>query len=244
MKLHYCRFKFNLITFLLQDQVGKSHQQALVSVITEAAQSQLQTKVTESPQFPTSSSELSPTSVTQPISSGLTNKKLSLLANTNSACMPEVERQNSSNRKSILSTDGYNWRKYGQKQVKIPQGSRSYYRCTYSECHAKKIEFIDNSNRMIEIISKGDHNHDPPRRINCTRESKLAVPVATNSTAHPMRMLNDSDPSTSSREAIQETPVIPETKRQNSIGSNGTSEVDIKEEHVDEPEPKRRQVVF
>lgn len=93
---------------------------------------------------------------------------------------------------------------------------------------------------MIEIISKGDHNHDPPRRINCTRESKLAVPVSTNSTAHPMRMLNDSDPSTSSRETVQETPVIPETKQQNCIGSNGTSEVDIKEEHVDEPEPKRR----
>ncbi|KAE9462590.1 hypothetical protein C3L33_05506, partial [Rhododendron williamsianum] len=229
------------------DQVGKSHQQALVSVITEAAQSQLQNEVTESPQCPTSSSELSPTSVTQSISSGPTNKKLSLVANTNSACMPEVVRQNSSNRKSILSTDGYNWRKYGQKQVKIPQGSRSYYRCTYSECHAKKIEFSDNSNRMIEIICKGEHNHDPPRRINCTRESRLALPAAPNSpssTGHPVRVLNDSDPSTSSREVIQETPVLPETKRQNSIGSNGTADVDIKEEHVDEPEPKRRQVAF
>ncbi|XP_057508880.1 probable WRKY transcription factor 32 [Actinidia eriantha] len=233
-----------------KDQVGISHQQALASVMTEAAQAQLQNQVL-SPGYPTSS-ELSPTSVTQSISSGpsptLLDQKLSPVVSTNTACISKVEQQNSSNQKSISvmpvvktpSTDGYNWRKYGQKQVKSPQGSRSYYRCTYSDCHAKKIEFCDHSNHVIDVISKGQHNHDPPRRINCTRECSLALPDVRDSTAHQVRMLSDSDPSTSSRELIQETPVLRETKRHNSSGSDGTAEIGIKEEHVDEPEPKRR----
>ncbi|XP_057514262.1 probable WRKY transcription factor 32 [Actinidia eriantha] len=233
-----------------KDQVGKSHQQALASVMTEAAQAQLQNQV-QSPGYPTSS-ELSPTSVTQSISSGpspmLLDQKLSPLASTNTAFISKVEQQNSSNRKNISvmpvvkipSTDGYNWRKYGQKQVKSPQGSRSYYRCTYSNCHAKKIECCDHSNHVIDVISKGQHNHDLPRRINCTRESRLALPAVPDTTARSVRMRNDSDPSTSSRELIQETPVLPETKKQNSSGSDGTAEIGIKEEHVHEPESKRR----
>ncbi|CAL5328191.1 unnamed protein product [Camellia sinensis] len=240
-----------LVSTEFKDQIGVSQQQALVSVTTEAAQTKSHNQL-QSPGCLTSSPELSPTSVTQSISSAPSpthlDKKLSPVVNTNSARMPHVEKHDSANPKPISSvrvvktpsTDGYNWRKYGQKQVRSPQGSRSYYKCTFCDCLAKKIEFCDHSNRVIEIISKGQHNHDPTWGINCTRESRLALPAAPNSTAHPVRMLNDSDPSTSSRELIQETPVLPETKHQDSIGSDGSTEIDIKEEHVDEPEPKRR----
>ncbi|GMP35817.1 hypothetical protein CsSME_00008128 [Camellia sinensis var. sinensis] len=240
-----------LVSTEFKDQIGVSQQQALVSVTTEAAQTKSHNQL-QSPGCLTSSPELSPTSVTQSISSAPSpthlDKKLSPVVNTNSARMPHLEKHDSANPKPISSvrvvktpsTDGYNWRKYGQKQVRSPQGSRSYYKCTFCDCLAKKIECCDHSNRVIEIISKGQHNHDPPWRINCTRESRLALPAAPNSTAHPVRMLNDSDPSTSSRELIQETPVLPETKQQDSIGSDGSTEIDIKEEHVDEPEPKRR----
>ncbi|XAR65566.1 hypothetical protein NMG60_11009726 [Bertholletia excelsa] len=138
------------------------------------------------------------------------------------------------------STDGFNWRKYGQKQVKSPQGSRSYYKCTYSECHAKKIECSDLSNRVIEIISKGEHNHDPPRRINCTKENQLALCSAPATTAQPETRLTDLDSSASSKELVREKSAVPETKGQNSSASAVTAEVDIKEEHIDEPEPKRR----
>ncbi|KFK29678.1 hypothetical protein AALP_AA7G164400 [Arabis alpina] len=60
--------------------------------------------------------------------------------------------------------DGYNWRKYGQKQVKSPKGSRSYYRCTYFECCAKKIECSNDSGNVIEIVNKGSHIHEPLRK--------------------------------------------------------------------------------
>ncbi|KAF7816179.1 WRKY transcription factor WRKY24-like [Senna tora] len=33
---------------------------------------------------------------------------------------------------------GYNWRKYGQKQVKGNENPRSYYKCTYQSCPTKK----------------------------------------------------------------------------------------------------------
>ncbi|KAF5946930.1 hypothetical protein HYC85_017158 [Camellia sinensis] len=236
-----------------KDQVGVSHQQA-VSVTTQAAQVQSQNQL-QSHGCPTSSPELSPNSATQSLSSAasptLIDQKLSPVTNASSACMAEVEPQNSSDRKTLSavrvartpSIDGFNWRKYGQKQVKSPQGSRSYYKCTYSDCYAKKIECCDHSNLVIEIISKGQHNHDPPRRINCTRESRPVLSSEPNTTAHPVRKLNDSDPSTSSRELIQETQALPEAKKQNSSDSDGTAEIDIKEEHVDEPEPKRRQAV-
>ncbi|CAN1328391.1 Probable WRKY transcription factor 32 [Linum perenne] len=72
--------------------------------------------------------------------------------------------------------DGYNWRKYGQKQVKSPNGSRSYYRCTYSDCCAKKIECSDHSGHVIEIVKKGLHSHDLPQKSNSKRESRVATP--------------------------------------------------------------------
>uniref|UniRef100_A0A5B6YUM3 Putative WRKY transcription factor 32 isoform X2 n=1 Tax=Davidia involucrata TaxID=16924 RepID=A0A5B6YUM3_DAVIN len=234
-----------------KDQVGVSSQKALVTVAAHAAQSQRHNQL-QSPGCPTSSSKLSPISVTQCISSGpsptLLEQRPSPVANGNGVCMREVDQQNSSDPKTISSvpvvkipsSDGYNWRKYGQKQVKSPQGSRSYYRCTYSDCYAKKIECSDHSNHVIEIICKGRHNHDPPRKINCTRESRLALSAAPIITPHPVRMHNDSDPSTSSKEPTQETPTLPETKQKNSSDSDGNTEIDVKEEHVDEPEPKRR----
>ncbi|KAL4568523.1 hypothetical protein LXL04_024137 [Taraxacum kok-saghyz] len=58
--------------------------------------------------------------------------------------------------------DGYNWRKYGQKQVKASELPRSYYRCKQINCKVtKKIgHFLDGS--TSEIIYSGRHNHEPP----------------------------------------------------------------------------------
>lgn len=204
---------------------------------------------------PTSSLELSPTSVTQSIQSASSSTKLeqrpSPCQMINSGHIPEGNRQNSSDLKTISavstvktpSSDGYNWRKYGQKQVKSPKGSRSYYKCTYSDCYAKKIECCDDSGQVIEIIYKGRHNHDPPRKINCMKEIRLSSvgPVAGNTTTpDPVRVLNDSDPSTASKEPIQGKPLLPDSKRPNPDGSDGNAEIKVKEEHIDEAEPKKR----
>ncbi|CAL5201125.1 unnamed protein product [Lathyrus oleraceus] len=60
------------------------------------------------------------------------------------------------------SEDGYNWRKYGQKQVKGSEFPRSYYKCTHSNCPVKKKVERSHEGHITEIIYKGAHNHPKP----------------------------------------------------------------------------------
>lgn len=55
--------------------------------------------------------------------------------------------------------DGYNWRKYGQKQVKGSEYPRSYYKCTHQNCPVKKKVERAMDGQITEIIYKGQHNH-------------------------------------------------------------------------------------
>ncbi|KAK3013351.1 hypothetical protein RJ639_008344 [Escallonia herrerae] len=67
---------------------------------------------------------------------------------------------------SAPSEDGYNWRKYGQKQVKGSEYPRSYYKCTHPNCPVKKKVERSHEGHITEIIYKGAHNHPrpPPNR--------------------------------------------------------------------------------
>nr|GFD57134.1 probable WRKY transcription factor 3 [Tanacetum cinerariifolium] len=58
--------------------------------------------------------------------------------------------------------DGYNWRKYGQKQVKASEHPRSYYKCTHPNCTVKKKVGQALDGHISDIVYKGKHNHDPP----------------------------------------------------------------------------------
>ncbi|TKY49880.1 WRKY transcription factor 2 [Spatholobus suberectus] len=60
------------------------------------------------------------------------------------------------------SDDGYNWRKYGQKQVKGSEYPRSYYKCTHPNCQVKKKVERSHEGHITEIIYKGAHNHPKP----------------------------------------------------------------------------------
>ncbi|XP_039038340.1 probable WRKY transcription factor 2 [Hibiscus syriacus] len=66
----------------------------------------------------------------------------------------------------VPSEDGYNWRKYGQKQVKGSEYPRSYYKCTHPTCQVKKKVERSHEGHITEIIYKGAHNHlkPPPNR--------------------------------------------------------------------------------
>lgn len=66
------------------------------------------------------------------------------------------------NNNSGTSEDGYNWRKYGQKQVKGSEYPRSYYKCTHSNCPVKKKVERSHEGHVTEIIYKGAHNHPKP----------------------------------------------------------------------------------
>ena len=148
------------------------------------------------------------------------------------------------------STDGYNWRKYGQKQVKSPTGSRSYYRCTHSECCAKKIECSDHSGHVVEVVYKSQHSHDPPRKTNYGRESKFASSKQPNVEnivlEKPIRASNDLNPcpssNPSSKQPPEEVPCSADGKGQNSSDQRDSGRDDLKDEHIIETESKKRQV--
>ncbi|VFQ94823.1 unnamed protein product [Cuscuta campestris] len=62
-----------------------------------------------------------------------------------------------------LSNDGYNWRKYGQKQVKGSEYPRSYYKCTHPKCPVKKkVERLLVDDEIAEIVYNGEHIHPKP----------------------------------------------------------------------------------
>ncbi|KAL3629608.1 WRKY transcription factor [Castilleja foliolosa] len=204
--------------------------------------------------------EVLPMSVTQSLSSPYKLKqKLCPVKNVNGINPTELNKQNSSDSKPlsikpILKTpDGYNWRKYGQKQVKSPEGSRSYYRCTFSDCYAKKIECSDRSNCLIETVYRSPHTHDPPQKVNCTKESIPVLPVTPVSGINDTNQvsgINDTNQSTaSSNDPVQANipkqlllgyDEVPETKKQESSDSDETTEINMKE-YVDGAEFKKRQ---
>ncbi|KAJ1699070.1 hypothetical protein LUZ63_007582 [Rhynchospora breviuscula] len=70
--------------------------------------------------------------------------------------------QSSNNSNHKKSDDGYNWRKYGQKQVKASENPRSYYKCTYPNCPTKKKVERSPDGQITEIVYKGNHNHPKP----------------------------------------------------------------------------------
>ncbi|WVZ68208.1 hypothetical protein U9M48_017171 [Paspalum notatum var. saurae] len=66
-------------------------------------------------------------------------------------------------------SDGYKWRKYGQKSIKNNPHPRSYYKCTSSRCGAKKhVEKSTEDPEMLIVTYEGRHLHGPqpvfPRR--------------------------------------------------------------------------------
>ncbi|XP_028091906.1 WRKY transcription factor 44-like isoform X2 [Camellia sinensis] len=63
------------------------------------------------------------------------------------------------------SYDGYNWRKYGQKQVKGSEYPRSYYKCTHPNCQVKKKVERSLDGQIAEIVYKGEHNHSKPQPL-------------------------------------------------------------------------------
>ncbi|KAK7315582.1 hypothetical protein VNO77_34139 [Canavalia gladiata] len=93
----------------------------------------------------------------------------------------EGEKRNYPPQSETLSRrldDGYNWRKYGQKQVKGSDNPRSYYKCTYPNCPTKKKVERSLDGQIIEIVYKGTHNHPKPQSIrrNSSSSSSLVIP--------------------------------------------------------------------
>ena len=79
--------------------------------------------------------------------------------------------------KHRTSDDGYNWRKYGKKQVKKSENPTNYYKCTHHNCPTKKILQKSLDGQATELIYKGNHNHPKPQ---FTRKSSSSSITASN----------------------------------------------------------------
>ncbi|XP_024529762.1 probable WRKY transcription factor 4 [Selaginella moellendorffii] len=80
---------------------------------------------------------------------------------------PEPQQQQQQQQQVFVerpSEDGFNWRKYGQKQVKGSEFPRSYYKCTSSGCPVKKKVERSQDGQVTEIVYKGEHNHPRPQK--------------------------------------------------------------------------------
>ncbi|KAK8971437.1 putative WRKY transcription factor 33 [Platanthera guangdongensis] len=148
------------------------------------------------------------------------------------------ERQALQPRERKKSEDGFNWRKYGQKQVRGSENPRSYYKCTFPNCPTKKKVETNFEGEITEIVYKGKHSHPKPQssRKNSSLSSQQPPlqPAAAASEA--------SDHSNGGRSAA--TP-------ENSSASFGEDDVDMSsnrsnpcgdEFDEEEPEAKRRRV--
>ncbi|XP_020269634.1 probable WRKY transcription factor 3 [Asparagus officinalis] len=141
------------------------------------------------------------------------------------------------------SSDGYNWRKYGQKQVKSSDRSRSYYKCTNVTCFAKKKVERCPDGRETEIIYRGQHNHDPPQKTTKSIKEK-GVQSGGSSGEHktadlPSNEVKGPDPSTSKMEKNSSNEAL-EQHLFCSSDCEGDAAIKMDEEHADEPDAKRR----
>ncbi|KAI4356090.1 hypothetical protein L6164_000138 [Bauhinia variegata] len=92
------------------------------------------------------------------------NKSTALTHSAPVSCYFNSTNSSQSIREQKRSEDGYNWRKYGQKQVKGSENPRSYYKCTHANCSMKKkVERSLVDGQITEIVYKGSHNHPKPQ---------------------------------------------------------------------------------
>ncbi|CBI32633.3 unnamed protein product, partial [Vitis vinifera] len=131
------------------------------------------------------------------------------------------------------SYDGYNWRKYGQKQVKGSEYPRSYYKCTYPSCPVKKKVERSLDGQIAEIVYKGEHNHSKPQPPKRNSSGTLGQGFVSDGTGKAP--LNYDSGTTGALKAGGGTP-------DNSCGLSGDCEEGSKglEPEEDEPRSKRR----
>ncbi|WPT17672.1 WRKY transcription factor WRKY24 [Picochlorum sp. SENEW3] len=121
--------------------------------------------------------------------------------------------------------DGYNWRKYGEKNVKGSKYPRSYYKCSTPGCTMKKVVERDPVSGIISntLLKGGEHNHPRPNA------ARVDVSAFVQSATQAPRYTHD------------DTPSKPTQKRKRvSIQSSGDGSERLDATRVMEPEDSKR----
>ncbi|KAE9597352.1 hypothetical protein Lal_00007400 [Lupinus albus] len=236
-------------TFLFsppQGNFGLTHQQALAQVTSQAVKAHSNVQIQDEHSSSVSLSPAVTSSATQQLMLLLTPD--SGAANTEPLDYSHSEQrlQSSSVNGDKPSDDGYNWRKYGQKQVKGSEFPRSYYKCTHPNCPVKKKVERSFEGHVTAIIYKGEHNHQRPHPNKLTKDS-LSSNVQGNHDAtykFQSRSLNGLEEGTISYSMSKMDPESSQATAERVSGTSDSEEVGDHETEVDErndePNPKRR----
>ncbi|KAJ4889907.1 putative WRKY transcription factor 4 [Raphanus sativus] len=210
----------------VQGAYGMTHQQALAQVTAQAVQ--VNANMQPQTEYPTSSQVQSFSS--PPDSSLLAPRE------TSNTTIIEQRSQHPLN-VDKPADDGYNWRKYGQKQVKGSEFPRSYYKCTNPGCPVKKKVERSLDGQVTEIIYKGQHNHEPPlntkRGNNNNKDSILSGTSVNNNSFNKSKREQHEAASQATTEQTSEASDSEEV---------GNAESGVREKAEDERDPKKVRV--
>ncbi|TKY69629.1 WRKY transcription factor 3 [Spatholobus suberectus] len=231
-----------------QVSFGMSHQQALAQVSAQAAQpssnmhiqAEHSVSVSVSPatsltQVPAATSNTTAQQLMPP----LTADSWAAMTESGDHSHSEQRLQSSSLNVDKPADDGYNWRKYGQKQVKGSEFPRSYYKCTHPSCPVKKKVERSLEGHVTAIIYKGEHNHQRPQpnkrskdATTSSENSNVQGNVASTCQGTTVNLMSKMDPESSQATADR----LSGTSDSEEVGDH---ETEVDERNV-EPDPKRR----
>ncbi|XP_027907754.1 probable WRKY transcription factor 3 [Vigna unguiculata] len=158
-----------------QMSFGMTHQQALAQVSVQASQanSNMHIQAEHSLSSPTSFTQVpaATSNTTQQLVPPLNADSWATMTESTDHSHSEQKLQSSSLNVDKPADDGYNWRKYGQKQVKGSEFPRSYYKCTHPHCPVKKKVERSLEGHVTAIIYKGEHNHQRPHPNKRSKDS-------------------------------------------------------------------------
>lgn len=140
-----------------------------------------------------------------------------------------------------LADDGYNWRKYGQKQVRGSEYPRSYYKCTHSNCPVKKKVERSHEGHVTEIIYMGAHTHPkPPSNRRPSVKSENGEP---DNVANENLEVSSSDhlDGGGSQDLLDGSPLFSNDEDEDDRGTNGSASLGYDGEG-DELDSKRRKI--
>ncbi|KAH0866266.1 hypothetical protein HID58_083477 [Brassica napus] len=205
---------------------GMTHQQALAQVTAQAVQANA--NMQPQTEYPSSSQ-------VQSFSSGPTTATDSSLPAPRETSITTIIEQRSQQQPLNVdkpADDGYNWRKYGQKQVKGSEFPRSYYKCTNPGCPVKKKVERSLDGQVTEIIYKGQHNHEPPQNTkrgnNNNKDSNL------NGSS-----VNNNKSKREQHEAASQATTTEQMSEASDSEEVGNGESGVREKAEDEPDAKK-----
>ncbi|KAA0034451.1 putative WRKY transcription factor 3 isoform X1 [Cucumis melo var. makuwa] len=243
-----------------QGPFGMTHQQALAQVTMQAVEAYSHNQM----QAASFSSSVAPSASSLQLLTSLPGEKtkdqlMQLPFHNSSVASKEPSDNSQSEQRLQLSScnvdkpadDGYNWRKYGQKQVKGSEFPRSYYKCTHPNCPVKKKVERSLEGQVTEIIYKGEHNHKRPQPNKRSKDVGNSngysivhgnLELSSQVRSGYLNKLDEETSISSIRKKDQESSRVTNDQFSGNSDGEGGSEIEtgVNRKDEDEPDAKRR----